>query len=77
MTSIFPKCPFSRPEVVIGPGLNVIERRPCNSNQDMDERKHMVDYVGRDVFAGIGKTEATERAVLAFKYPSHTRLETN
>ena len=74
MTSIFPQTNTNKPDRFFGPGLNVVEKRPENSNQDMSKRKHMVDYIGRCAFEGVGQMEANQKAAIQFKYPANTRL---
>lgn len=72
MTSIFPLA--RRPDRYFGPGLSIVERRPQNSNQDMDKPKHLVDDVYRCTFQGRGEMQASERAVLQFRHPKCTRM---
>lgn len=59
---------------MFSPGLNVVDRRPQNSNQDMEKRQWIVDRVARDDFHGAGQTVASTNAAIAFKFPANTRL---
>ena len=72
MTSFIPQCPL-REKRIIGPGLNVIERRPENSNQDMDARKHLVDKVYRCQYTGQQHATASQLAAMISRYPKDTR----
>ena len=73
MTSQFPRT-STLPDRYFGPGLNIVDKRPENSNQDMFKRHHLVDFLCRDVFAGAGTIAANEQAATQFRYPEHTRL---
>lgn len=72
MTSCYPQA--HRPDRYFGPGLNIVEKRPQVSNQDMAKRKELVDDVFRCEFVGQGKAQANQRAAIMFKYPQSTRL---
>lgn len=74
MTSVFPRGSDTRPDRFIGPGLNVVEKRPQNSNQDMSNPRYMVDYVHRCAYAGEKQASENQRAATQFRYPTHSRL---
>jgi hypothetical protein len=66
-----------RPDRFFGPGLGIVEKRPENSNQDMDKKKLLVDDVFRCAYVGQGKSDASQQAALLFRYPISTRLSTD
>lgn len=72
MTSVF--CSVPRPPLVFGPGLNVVDRRPINSNQGLVKPQHVSSEVGQCTFVGANKSQAAAKAAIMFRYPINTRL---